>query len=169
MTFIRHLATIAVWVILVTIGGIAVGSALGVLSLHHIETSSMEPGIPQSSLALALPTPADRLAVGDVVVIDDERRGTFAHRVHTIEPDGALRLKGDANDATDPETYRPAGAPRIVGHVPLVGAPVEFVLTPPIRYVAMLVFFVGLLIYARPARRRPRETEPEQVGAPADA
>lgn len=39
----------------------------------------------------------------------------------------------------------------------------------PVRHLAMLVLVIGLLIYAHPARPRPRETEPEQIDAPADA
>lgn len=134
-------------------------------------SGSMSPTIPSGSLALARETPAADLAVGDVVTVPVQ--GTWVtHRVVQIEhrPGVALlQLRGDANDAPDPQVYRVSSAPRTFVHVAHAGRAVA-TLSSPVGVVVLGVVVAHLWgILRRPPRggtpggrsgTRRREREP---------
>jgi len=79
---------------------------------------SMEPTIPMGAVVIAIPAPAEELAIGDVVSLQvGEDKAVFTHRItRLVQREGALWLqtKGDANDSEDPSII-PATA--VIGRV----------------------------------------------------
>jgi len=90
---------------------VALGWTHGVL---YVEGGSMEPVLHAGDLIVYRRTGAV-LAEGDLVVF--EHRGSLVvHRVAGVLRDGALRTRGDANDAVDAE---PVSASAVRGEVVL--------------------------------------------------
>ncbi|WIE74097.1 signal peptidase I [Curtobacterium sp. MCJR17_020] len=87
------------------------------ITLIMFRTGSMAPTIPTGSLAIVKQIPAAEAHVGQVVTVDRAGQLPITHRVVSVTPntDGSatLQLRGDANDAADPNPYR-------VSHVRLV-------------------------------------------------
>jgi signal peptidase I len=97
------------------------------------QSGSMSPAIPAGSLALAKEVPAKDLRVGDVVTV---RVGAVrvSHRVVDValhDPTATLRLRGDANDSPDEQTYEVSSAPRVLVSVPEVGRAVAWLSRAP--------------------------------------
>lgn len=64
-----------------------------------VNGGSMRPALQPGDLALvSTRTEADR---GDIALVDAPGRGLLLHRVVRVRDDGALRLKGDANNIVD--------------------------------------------------------------------
>ena len=82
-------------------------------STQIIATGSMEPEVGRGSVVLMRPLAADRLEVGDVVLVPRPRHNGQAvapvmHRVASISRDASTTIvetKGDANPAPDPDPY----------------------------------------------------------------
>ncbi len=132
------LDTVAVLGTLSLLGTVAL--VLTGASLVVFRTGSMTPAMPVGALALVVPTPADQVAPGDVVTV--ARPGSplpVTHRVVAVEaaaglgPGGAvLELRGDANEAVDPQPYEVAEVGRVVASAPHLGHWLERARTPPV-------------------------------------
>lgn len=95
------------------------------VSLIMFRTGSMSPTIPAGSVALVREIPATEIEVGDVVTVD---RGAdllpVTHRVMEIHDVGAssgsvtFEMRGDANDAVDPEPYTTQQVKQVMFSVP---------------------------------------------------
>lgn len=93
---------------------IAVPAALGGIPLTVL-TGSMRPHLPPGTLVVATPTPAEEIAVGEVITyqLESGRSALVTHRVIarvTDSTSGEPRFitQGDANDAPDEGLVRPA-------------------------------------------------------------
>jgi len=111
------------------IGGLAciafaiVALAFGLTPLI-VQSGSMEPTVTTGSLLVTQTTPAADLKRGDVVTVPRQDRTLVTHRIVqvTLRGDTAtLRLKGDANDAIDPQAYRVKEAGKKVVAIPFAG------------------------------------------------
>lgn len=103
-------------------------------------SGSMGPGIPTGSLGLAVPTPVEDIAVGDVVsvVTSDEVRVT--HRVAEMTEAGLI-LKGDANPVADLQPYMVDSVDKLLASVPFLGYVVTWLSQP-------WAYFLGGLLCA---------------------
>ncbi|RKS18157.1 signal peptidase [Arthrobacter sp. AG1021] len=103
-------------------------------------SGSMGPGIPAGSLGLAVPTPVEDVAVGDVVsvVTSDDVRVT--HRV-AAKTEAGLILKGDANPVADLHPYAVDSADKLLVSFPGVGYLVSWLSQP-------WAYFLGGLLCA---------------------
>lgn len=119
-------------------------------------SGSMSPEISTGALAFAKDTPANELAVGDVVSVKASNGTRITHRVQDLTIVGGsaqLTLKGDANSRPDAETYTVSSADRVVFDVPYVGYVVGHA-TSPIGIFVGGVLAGGLLwLIFRPAGR----------------
>lgn len=89
-----------------------------------VQSGSMEPTITTGSLLITQKTPASGLKVGDVVTVKRRDQTLVTHRIVRITKRGdtaTLRLKGDANDAVDPEVYVTRQAGREVVAIAYLG------------------------------------------------
>lgn len=86
-----------------------------------VQSSSMEPGIPAGSLAVAdMECSYGSIEKGDVIIFQ-AGEGRVMHRVHAVT-EGGLETKGDANRATDGvTTTRRNFRGRVVFHAPYLG------------------------------------------------
>jgi len=87
-------------------------------------SGSMEPTVTTGSLLITRTTPASDLMRGDVVTVPRRDRTLVTHRIVQITRRGdtaTLRLKGDANDAVDPEAYPVKQAGKKVIAIPYAG------------------------------------------------
>lgn len=105
--------------ILLAIGALAFG-----LTPLIVQSGSMEPTVTTGSLLITQKTPADKLRRGDVVTVPRHDHTLVTHRIVQITLRGdtaTLRLKGDANDAIDPEAYEVKAAGKKIVAVPFLG------------------------------------------------
>lgn len=89
-----------------------------------VQSGSMEPTVTTGSLLITKKTPASELRRGDVVTVPRRDRTLVTHRIVQVTHRGAtatLRLKGDANDAVDPEAYFVKAAGKKVIAIPFAG------------------------------------------------
>lgn len=114
-------------------------AALGVLSIiafalmmllglrpEIIISGSMEPTIPTGSLAFARSVDADVVKEQDIVTVPRNfGDGLVTHRVVGIDSSSngttLLTLRGDANDAADPQPYEVQTVGLVAFHLPYVG------------------------------------------------
>lgn len=96
-------------------------------------TGSMSPALPQGAAAVAVPTQAEELEVGDVVTVEPlPGARPVTHRIVSIAPVAGrdqtreLVLKGDANSDVDITPYQVEWAPRVVGGVAHGGSTLEY-------------------------------------------
>lgn len=155
---------------------VAVGFAwLADWRLVVVETSSMEPTVPENSLALVVPAAARTIERGDIVRFRDpsNRRNEVLHRVvRVVDQRGerAFETQGDANNAVDgllvPDDDLTG---RLRLHIPKVGG-IAGVLAS--RTGLLLLAGVPLLALAvteathRAAIRRTQEPLPGAVSPP---
>ena len=99
---------------------------------YVIVTGSMEPGITAGDVVLASPDPVIEDTVGRVITFDNPGREghILTHRVVSIEEDGSLVTKGDANPTPD-SVHVPRESVTGLGRllVQFVGLPVVWFLT----------------------------------------
>ena len=119
-------------------------------------SGSMSPEISTGALAFAKDTPANELAVGDVVSVLASNGTRITHRVQELTMSGQsaqLTLKGDANSRPDAETYTVSSADRVVLDVPYIGYVIGYA-TSPIGIFVGGALAAGLLwLIFRPAGR----------------
>ncbi|WP_426299970.1 LamG-like jellyroll fold domain-containing protein [Arthrobacter sp. R-11] len=92
-----------------------------------VVSGSMEPTIKVGDVVVSRPMGAENLIPGRVVLVDDpDHAGRLRlHRIATVNPDGSLVLRGDANAANDSSSVWPS-AVHGVGYlrIPAVGLPI---------------------------------------------
>jgi signal peptidase I len=169
---LRVALTIAV---LAVAAGMLVPGLLG-LQRYVIVGGSMEPTIPQGSLAYGRAVPVAQLEVGDVITFLPPGRSAgeqlVTHRIVAVnETAGVGRTfvtKGDANDDVDPWefSFDEAVQPKVAFHVPHVGHVYAALQMRNVRLIAIGVpaAVIGLvvlrqiandLLAGRRARRSP--------------
>ena len=95
----------------------------------HVTTvvsDSMAPGIRTGDVVAAVPVDPDDLEAGRVLLVEDpdHRDRLRLHRLERIEPDGGLRLRGDANPTADRTAVEPAAVLGVgVLRFPWIGLP----------------------------------------------
>ncbi|MCS6559043.1 LamG domain-containing protein [Curtobacterium flaccumfaciens] len=95
----------------------------------HVTTvvsDSMAPGIRTGDVVAAMPVGRDDLEAGRVLLVEDpdHRDRLRLHRLERIEPDGGLRLRGDANPTADRTAVEPAAVLGVgVLRFPWIGLP----------------------------------------------
>lgn len=89
-----------------------------------ITSGSMRPAINDGDLVIAATVDPASLVPGDVVVVTRDDGSLVTHRIVSIEPDGRLRTRGDANAVVDSS---PVSREAVLGRgrllVPGVGLP----------------------------------------------
>lgn len=96
---------------------------VGNYTIIMFKTGSMDPTIPQGSIAVVHEIPATEVKVGDIITVD---RGVghkpITHRVIAVEQLGGgealIEMQGDANPNPDPEPYRESQVRKVVWHAP---------------------------------------------------
>lgn len=108
-----------------------------------ITTGSMAPALPVDSLAIAAPTSARDVSVGDVVVMTRDDGVRVTHRVISIDGEGVgaeAVTQGDANADPDSTPYLlPAESLTVETVVPGVGAALAYLASPAGRFAAVAV------------------------------
>lgn len=151
---IRGLRETALWVgAVLGLLAVAAGLAVSLLGCSFLvfRSGSMSPAIETGALALARPTDASDLRVGDVISVRASDGARITHRVveTTLRGDEAsLVLRGDANGVPDAEVYTVSSAERVVVSVPYLGYVVAYALTPP-GMVAVGAVCLMLLVASR--------------------
>ena len=102
-------ARTALWSVLLLALWASLPAAFG----WHVTTvvsDSMTPGIRTGDVVAAMPVGPDGLEAGRVLLVEDpdHRDRLRLHRLERIEPNGALRLRGDANPTADRTAVEPA-------------------------------------------------------------
>ena len=126
-------------------------------------SGSMEPEISTGALAFSRTTPADEIAVGDVVSVINTQGTRITHRVYGIAPqsDGVvLTLKGDANAEPDVETYFVTSVDRILFSVDKLGYAVSWASGPIGVFLGGVLAGILLMIAFRPGGPRPNRPAP---------
>lgn len=104
------------------------------ISLILFRTGSMDPAIPQGSLAVVQEIPASDIEVGDVATVDRDGALPITHRVTSTQkmPDGTwqITMKGDANDTPDPQPYTVTTVREVLLSVPGLARPVAALNSP---------------------------------------
>lgn len=121
---------------------------------YVVETGSMRPGLPPGTLVVTRPTPADEIALGDVVTyqLESGQPQVVTHRVvglgRSQSGERILQTQGDANDAPDADPVRAVQVRGTLWYqVPFVGKGTNL-LTGTQRQVGVLLVGGGLLGYA---------------------
>ncbi|GAA1489133.1 signal peptidase I [Brachybacterium sacelli] len=104
------------------------------ITLILFRTGSMDPAIPQGSLAVVREVPASQVEVGEVVTVDRDDDLPVTHRVTSIEQLGdgqwQLTMKGDANDSADPAPYTVLTVRTVMFSIPGLAKPVAALNSP---------------------------------------
>ncbi len=142
--------------------------ALGGWQPDIVLTGSMEPSVSPGHVLLIAEVAPEELRPGQVLLVDDPVRPgqLVSHRLVSISPDGALVLRGDANneaDSTPVDVAAVHGVARLV--IPYIGLPRVLVETGnPLGALALAVALFGMtLLAARPlpqAAGQPQSREP---------
>lgn len=156
----RFAGRAAVLVSVVALAVVAVGPHTGRYRTLTVLTGSMRPTLPLGSVAVVVPVPVERIAVGDVITyaipVDDHR--VVSHRVVEVVEPGVVRTKGDANTAADPWVAELKGttAWKLRGSVPGAGYLIQAMRQPWLRVASVLVSTMTMLVVGmRRIWRRP--------------
>lgn len=151
----------AEWIAVTAIGALVAAVAVAVLafgfSVVRLATGSMTPTYPADSVLLVRDVPADEVGPGDVVTVSRDGAIPITHRVVTANPGPAgveLVLRGDANDADDPEPYHVRRVGLVVGGIPFGGAALAAIQSP-LGLGGATVLVAGLVLWAWWPRREP--------------
>ena len=113
MALFKRVSSAVVWTIVIGASLLSItqaaASAFGLTSGLIVVSGSMEPAISTGSYVVARPVAASTVEVGDIVSVRSQDGRSIIHRVVSVD-DGPedtmlLRLRGDANNATDDEVY----------------------------------------------------------------
>ena len=133
--------------------------------LYIVRSGSMTPVLNTGDLAVLGPAPA-RIAPGQVVTFTYQAK-TITHRVASVEQDGWLHTKGDANSDEDPWRIEPSAVKgSLLFRVPYGGYVLVF-LRQPVAWVALVlipaiwVVFGELASAYRTYRQWRSESAPE--------
>ncbi|HEY9267185.1 MAG TPA: signal peptidase I, partial [Mycobacterium sp.] len=124
-----------------------------VFGVHPLifRSGSMSPTINAGSLGIAREVPAAKITGGDIISVPAQG-SRVTHRVVSIrivDGEAELRLKGDANQQPDDETYRVEAADRLWFAIPGVGFAVAWLSRPPGVFVLALYAAVMIAVMLR--------------------
>ncbi len=115
-----------------------------------LASGSMGPTFPAGSILLAHDVPATDAAVGDIVMVTRPDRPPITHRVVEVETaslGATLTLKGDANDAVDPQPYTVDRIGLVAGGIPF-GGQVLAAIRSPLMLGVLTVFVAALVLWS---------------------
>ncbi|MFD1714729.1 signal peptidase I [Amnibacterium flavum] len=132
---------------------------IGGRTVVAIDGGSMMPTFYRGSVVIDGPVADEDLAVGMMVTVKDPGGTYFTHRIVSIDAEGGLHLKGDANEFADDTVRTPD---QVVGQVETVlpavlGGILIQLQEWPMR-LSLLVTALGLALL--PLRRETSVTEP---------
>lgn len=137
------------------------------ISLILFRTGSMDPSIPQGSLAVVREVPASEVAVGDVVTIDREDSLPVTHRITSLEETAEgtweITMKGDANESEDPAPYTVSTVRRVLFSIPGLAKPVA-ALNSPYVLGGITLAVSALVVWALWPRRQGAPQESDESG-----
>lgn len=146
-----------------------VGSKICGMHLFTVLTGSMEPAYHTGSLILVQPTATSELQKDDVITYMVSETKVLTHRIVEIVPDqedpNTLRFctKGDANNAIDPVLVHQKN---IIGKpvlsVPLLGYVVNALQNPPGTYIAVGIACLLMVIVYVPDLFAKKKTEEKE-------
>jgi signal peptidase len=120
----KHLSTVVLGVALAVFAAAAIGRFVYGYGLAVVTSGSMRPTIQPGDAVVTMPVPVAALRTGDVIALVPPSGGEpVLHRIRTIDADGTVLTRGDANSVDDPwrAQLRGATAYRLVAIVPLIG------------------------------------------------
>lgn len=147
--WLRFAAVLTARGVLAALFGLAFWAVAPMLLGWHsttVMTGSMEPSLHVGDVVVSKTVTPDELRAGQVLLFDDpDHPGTLRlHRFDSLNDDGTLTTKGDANPAVD---STPITRAAVVGvgylRVPLVGTPITWTAAHDTR--ALVVFGIALL------------------------
>ena len=154
------------FVLIMALTLLIVGSKICGMHLFTVLTGSMEPTYRTGSLILVQPTAASELQRDDVITYMASETKVLTHRIVEIVPDqndpNILRFctKGDANNAVDPVLVHQKN---IIGKpvlcIPLLGYVTNALQTPPGTYIAVGVACLLMAIVYIPDLFSKKKTE----------
>ncbi|MFD1714736.1 signal peptidase I [Amnibacterium flavum] len=126
-----------------------------------VDGGSMAPVLQRGDVVIIGPLSGDGLHPGMIVTVRGDDQSYYTHRIDSIDADGRIHLKGDANPAVDVSTRYPDD---------VLGA-VQNILTPPWGTIlvqlqlwplrlSVLVTILGLALL--PLRRRSDDADQEE-------
>ena len=176
MNAIKKGFSIVVWVVFVLIMALTlllVGSKLLGMHVFTVLSGSMEPEYPTGSLIIVKPVPVETLQERDVITYLISDNTVVTHRITGVVPDETdptvirFRTKGDANNTEDlmlVHQNNVIGSP--VLKIPYVGYVTNFIQKPPGTYIAIAVACVAMIIMYLPdlfaKEEPPKEDQPEE-------
>lgn len=146
--------------------GFAAIAYFGVVNVHVVTSSSMQPALQVNDMIVARPVPAEMVEVGDIATISHPDGHLVTHRVLSNDPDPEgdgrlISMQGDDNDVADPQPYAVETADATLLRIPLAGWAFQALVTPPASYVAigsLVLLALAALIPGRNPERRKHET-----------
>lgn len=169
---LRMTGRVAAWLVILGMGvALTVGVVvprLGGATPYSVLTDSMRPDLPPGTLVVMRPTPAEELAVGDVITyqLDSGEQAVATHRIVAIgigdDGERIFQTRGDANDTPDAAWVRPVQVKGELWYaVPFLGY-AHRLLTAPQRqwgiYAAAGAFFgFAALMFIGAARTRRQQ------------
>ncbi|WP_267421724.1 MULTISPECIES: LamG-like jellyroll fold domain-containing protein [unclassified Curtobacterium] len=152
----RLLLAVAARTVLWSVLLLALWSNLPAILGWHVTTvvsGSMAPAIRTGDVVAAMPTGPDAVTPGRVLLVEDPDHDDRLrlHRLRRVEPDGSLRLRGDANPAVDRTAVAPDAVLGIgVLRFPGVGLPRVWIADGAwSNLIAVGLTAAGLLLLAR--------------------
>jgi signal peptidase I len=139
---------------------VTVAAALFGLRPLVVLSGSMSPTIDTGALAIAQEVKASTLEPGQIVAVPTGGGKRVTHRIVAVAMDGddiaELELRGDANAASDADTYRVTHADRVLFDVPLVGYAIGWMVGPiGLFLLGLYAAFLLSVIVKRPPDRVP--------------
>ncbi len=133
------------------------------ISLILFRTGSMDPAIPQGSLAVVREVPAGDISVGDIVTIDRPDQLPVTHRVTSVQQVGEgswrITMKGDANATEDPQPYTVESVRIVLYSIPGLAKPVASLNSPHVLG-SITLAVTALVIWALWPRPQPDNDAP---------
>lgn len=133
------------------------------ISIMMFKTGSMSPTITAGSIAFVHEIPAEKMEVGDIITADrGEKVLPVTHRVTTILDTDAqsgevtFEMKGDANEAKDPEPYTAESVRKVLFSIPSI-APIIQQLRNPFALGGITIAASLLVVWAFWPRREEED------------
>lgn len=141
---------------------VAIGPHTGRYRTLTVLSASMRPTVPAGSVVVVTPIPVADIAVGDIITyaapVADA--SVVTHRVIEVVAPGAVRTRGDANNAPDPWVAQLRGttAWKVRTDVPAVGYVLSALRGPVARVLTLgTTTALGVLFGLRAIWRRPSD------------
>ena len=155
------------WVVLAAIVAAILLSGLGA---SVVKTGSMRPVYQPGDLVITVNKDLVEPTVGSVVVatpfVSGEELPPIAHRVIAVEPNGAIKTKGDYNPEPDAWTDRPEDVDKtVIAHVPM-GWAVDAVKSPVVVIGGITLF--ALMLFWPSSKPEDDLDEGEPADEPKD-